>query len=742
MTLRKLLYYINLRKLLYYTLILLFTAGASLIIAFLSFTGLLAIVSALPLAISCFFLSGAYEGEIYLQGIKGALNKLYFKPNYLMYYLANEYLLKLFAKGLIDTSAENCPQYFKDYETLVRLLHKFDHKHLDEASKLRKKQIEKTLRDMEKWFAVQLFSLDEDTELTRYASELRACLRENGQAEVQALLQSRQKIFNGVKIFSVLAGIFMSLGTTYLLVDAFAVLPILAAISITTLPAIIIPLAILAGAAYTFLIYNAVTDMINNDSLRKGYSKVRKDLDKGITVRSVTIAVSAVVLLSLTVALTVCTAGTWWTVAKHTRPLYAWMGKIPNIIASGIALITGIAQLFFNLENVITSLKLIRDAFKAEDGFWKRMGHIFSKEFKALRNNENLLQLLNLPRLILLLTFVPLRLILFLGHLISIAVSSDRVPGIPETVSTGLGFTSEFFEDLHFFLGDLFHSHKHGHDTKSLIKERLKEGHGHDHSTDIPTQLLKLLFFPLFYAAAGWDWAATRLMTKPQQECDLLQMDTKPHKFKELALQGKSAVILHNDQLYYADVNKEKVTKIKSNETNQDAIAELKSAITEPHESANAQQLDLIFSLTGIHNSDTTLSWDEALRRQTGKAKEESITFKKEAKQSSAEWKVEHSAQQISKYIDKHLSAVSLDPQGLASGKIEKLKQLRSNLLHLDNPSEESIKDCISADAETNKDEFYNKQRHDYSFFRAEGNTRTQTFLEKDLPQRIGAPAA
>lgn len=732
----------KLRKIPNYLLPWLLTLGASLIIGFLSFTGMLTIVPLLSLAIAAFVLSVAYEGEIYLQNIKSALNKLFFKRDYLQNHLANEFLMKSFTKGLVDTADENCPQFFKDYGAQLKLLHKFDHKRLNKDSKKTKKQIKKTLRDMEKWFALQLFSSADETDLTLYESKLRDWLKENGQANIQELFQKRQKTFNAVKVFSVLAGIFMSIGTTYLLIDAFAALPILAAISFTALPAIILPLAILAGVAYGFLIYNAVTDMINNDSVRKWSNKIVKDLKEGITFRSATIAVAAVVLVLLTGALTFCTAGTWWTVAKNTRPLFAWMSKIPNIIASGLFVITGSAQLIFNLENVFSSLKLIRDAFKSEDSMWRRIGHIFSKEFKAMRNNENLLQLLNLPRLILLLTFVPLRMIVFLGHLIGIAVSSDRVPGIPELASSGLGFTSEFFEDFHYFFGDLFHTHKHDHDTKSLIKERLKEGHGHDHSRDIPTQLLKLLFAPLFYAAAGWDWAATRLVRKPRQECELLQMDTKPHKFKELGLEGKSAVILYNDdQLYYADASKKKVIKLRLNETNEAAIAGLKAAIIEPSQPAKANELDLIFSLTGQHNRDTSLSWEDALRRQTGEAKEESVTLKKKAQQPSDAWKVEQSALRISKYIDKHLSSVSLDPRGHAPKKIEQLKQLRNEVRHLDNPTEENIKACIAADAERNKEGVYNKQRHDYPFFRPKANinTRTQTFLEEDLPQQISA---
>lgn len=51
------------------------TIGASLILGFLSFGGMYALYPILPLAFAAFGLSVAYEGEVYLQNIKGAFKK-------------------------------------------------------------------------------------------------------------------------------------------------------------------------------------------------------------------------------------------------------------------------------------------------------------------------------------------------------------------------------------------------------------------------------------------------------------------------------------------------------------------------------------------------------------------------------------------------------------------------------------------------------------------------------------------
>ena len=70
-------------------------AGASLTIGLLVFGGTLAIWPVLPAAVAAFVLSVAYEGEIYLQNIKGSLKKL-FKSNQLERQLAKACLLEHF----------------------------------------------------------------------------------------------------------------------------------------------------------------------------------------------------------------------------------------------------------------------------------------------------------------------------------------------------------------------------------------------------------------------------------------------------------------------------------------------------------------------------------------------------------------------------------------------------------------------------------------------------------------------
>lgn len=500
-------FFVNAKKIPYYLILTFLTAGASLILGFLSFGGMYAIVPSLSLAFATFGLSVAYEGEIYLQNIKGAFNKL-FKKNHLENYLAKEYLLKNFPK---ETQDRNCPEFFKDYEKQLKLLSLFDHKQLNKKSKHRKKQVEKTLSDMEKWFALHLFlAKDTPNNSLDYSCSLQKWLENNKQEEWQALLKKRQFIFNWVKAFSLFSALFMTLGTTYLIVEAFSVIPIIAAIPFTLWPIMVLPMALIAGVAYGMLTYNTVTDLINNDTLNKWYYKIRNDLSKELTARTFFIATMAIFLVGIALALTVCTAGTWWTIASKTRPLFSWMEKMPNFVMGVFhPVITGVSTISFNVENIAESMDMV-DAATHSPNTFRSIYQSAVRGFAHITANENWLQILNPFRLLIKLTITPLRILLFLGHLVSYALTADRMPGVPQIVSALIAITSEGFEDAHYFLGQNKGSRdKDIPNTNQLLEHHLSSES--DHSQDIPSRFINMLALPLQACAAVWDYLSSQL---------------------------------------------------------------------------------------------------------------------------------------------------------------------------------------------------------------------------------------
>lgn len=527
--------YMKIKKIPYYLSIALLACGASLILGLLSFTGMIALYPVLGFAVTAFVLSVAYEGEIYFQNIKGALTKL-FKTNYLEQRLAKFYLLEHFPENLKDS-----PPFFKEYNAQLKRVAEFSHKNLDDLSLKRKKHEEKILSDMEKWFALELFQ-GKDRQDSELAESLRPWLAKNGQDDWLAKLNSRRTGSYFIQLVSVIAGLFIGFGTTYLLVEAFGAVAFLAAVP-AMWPAIIIPLAIVAGLAYGMLVYNAITDFITNETVKKWWNKFVSDWrTEGLSFRNVVMVITTVALIALAATLTVFTAGTWWTVADKAVPLFDWMKKVPTIV---IGVIEGLSSLFFNLLNTSETLKLF-DEFLGrlsqrtkdfvihvrEKGFLHAAVKPVYETVLGVLPNENWAQKLNPARLIIKITIMPLRMILFFGHLISIAFTGDRMPGVPEKASFMLTLISEGFEDAHYFIGhdhdhastsaEAHHHHSHGakksmdghleakpchkHATKELLEERLGAGPGHNHDTDIPTMLLKSVAILLYVAAALWDW--------------------------------------------------------------------------------------------------------------------------------------------------------------------------------------------------------------------------------------------
>lgn len=714
----------DLKKIPYALALILLTTGASLTLGFLSFGGMYALIPALSLAFAAFILSVAYEGEIYLQNIKGALGKL-LKRNYLHDHLGKEFLLELFPK---NTDEPDCPQFFKDYEKQLKLLAEFGDKKLTKDSKATKKQTEKTLKDMEKWFALQLFSKDEPED-SPYASELHTWLakdfllkklakakdvkklpqffveyqelvnqlaalnqqelseenspliaqlkeqmrqkekwfasqlhlvgknkatspveqdlqawlaKEKNKTEWQKKFEKNQGRFTMAKVFSTFSAVFMGLGSTYLIVEAFSVIPWIAAIPFALWPLAIVPMALVAGVAYGLLTYNAITDMINNDTINKWFKKLRHDLSNGLTVRKIFIATMAVVLTGLAVALTICTAGTWWTVANNARPLFAWMGKMPAFIMGIInPIITGISAVFFNLQNSAESLEMLDEATQSKTNIFKSVFQSIKKGFAHLRDTENWLQMLNPFRLILKLTITPLRVLLFIGHLISIALTADRMPGVPQIVAALIAIVSEGFEDAGYFIGKAPHKPKSEKSTQELLEEHFDDDAGHSHDADIPTRILKALAAPLYALAALWDYLTSK--------------------------------INHSDK--------------------QRKVLDLKQA------------------------------WN----KQSGIKEATSVTLPSGAEhRPSEEWQAEHTVSLLKKYEKKHLNKAVVNTP-IAKAKIQGLHELRDEIR---NPKGRSL----AAILETAKENtVYNKHR---LFAQRDQPTATQEFLE-ELPHRV-----
>lgn len=498
------------RKIPYYFLLFLLTTGASLIIGLLSFGGMYAILPIIPIAIASLTLSVAYEGEVYLQNLKGAFKKL-FKPFHIQRELTKKFLLDFFPE---DIDSQDCPQFFKDYANTLRLLHNYEDKRLSKEDTVIKYRLEKRLNAMEKWFAKILFTKDNfaNKSDSKYVAQIQLWLAKpelnKAHQQLNKELNKRKHVSIIAQVFSGVCAIFMGAGTTYLLTETFVAIPLLAGISVAAWPLMIVPMALIAGSAYGFLTYNAVTDMINNKTIQKWFYYLKNEFKKGFTLHNTLLGLTTILLSGLAVGLTICTMGTWWTVVKNSQPLFSWMKKIPGFIMGVInPVVIGASSVIVNLENTFESLNLFKNLPKIFSAVWKN----FTAGLQELKHQENSWQIFNPFRIILKLTITPLRILLFLGHLISIGVTSDRVPGFSQVISALFGIISEGFEDLHYFVD--MHTNEQSDNLTDLLSERLEGDAGHDHSLDMPTLILKTLFSPIYFLAALWDHIASKKNT-------------------------------------------------------------------------------------------------------------------------------------------------------------------------------------------------------------------------------------
>ena len=302
-----------------------------------------------------------------------------------------------------------------------------------------------------------------------------------------------------LKAFALLTTLAMSLGTSYLLVEFFSLVPWLAAMP-AVLPIIIVPLSVLGGVAYGLLTFNAVTNLMANNTVVNWARKIRNNFSN-------TLAATATLLFGLALTLTICTAGTWWTIAQQVRPLFGWMRRIPTFFMAVInPVIMWFSSLAFNIENTSGTLHELFPEHDSNDPIdnspsrWEEIKTAFSNTVKYLWEKENIGQWLN-PFRPMLYSVLSLRYILFAGHLFSIGVTADRIPKLSQYVSSCLGGLSEGFEDWDYFFGE----HEHPKTLHALLHDRLSESQGHNHDKDLPTKLVALCARPFYHAAAHWD---------------------------------------------------------------------------------------------------------------------------------------------------------------------------------------------------------------------------------------------
>ncbi len=480
-----------------------FAGGASLIIGLLSFGGMYALIPFVIPSLISSVLATIYEGHIYSENWDRFYEKMK-SSDYFENQLPKYYLERYFQ----DSKTPNRVPFFELYEEKIR--------------QKRTEAVKEELDALEALFAEQIgagkdFEGTNFAEYADYAEELHRFLHakkeEDGTSIHEDYEYSRKRriwLVPLLKFFGFgVTALFMSIGTTYLLVELFTLVPLLSMIPFSVLPIIIVPASIIAGIAYGGLTFNALTNLMANDTFLRWWRRIRDDFKRdGFSLKHATMTLSVVSLTALALTLTICTAGTWLTIARSVRPLFGWMKYMPAPIMHVInPIIMWISSFAFNVENTSGTLHELfpepDPKVKPAKSVWQQFKEACSNAYNHVKEKENLKQRLNPWRMALMLV-LSMRYVFFLGHLISIGVTADRIPGLSQYISAGLGALGEGTEDWHYFF-----SHSHANDLKSLLRERLGEAQGHSHGEedeeDLPTQLVNWAASYLYKFSAKWD---------------------------------------------------------------------------------------------------------------------------------------------------------------------------------------------------------------------------------------------
>lgn len=483
--------------------------GSSLTLGLLSFGGFYALIPSLTIGFSSFILASLYEGQIYFENIKAALQIL-FEPKHFDELLAEE----LIEEVLQNESDEKQPQFFTDYQQAKKRLSELNEYHnLSPQQQEKLKNTEKDLSLMKQYFYQAI--TDKLDNKQKYAQELNEYTKLlNKDCAIDKAISNashKQTLIKYGFIASALASSIFTLGSVYLILEMLATLSFI----VMPFPAII-TLATICGIASAALTANSLADMIWKETLSKWLNEtIEAYSDKNDQSKSWTLTLGSILLVSLSAFLTVCTWGTWWTITDEIKKIPNIIKRIPIFITKTVLpTISAAAAFIFTIENTKESLDLILDACSNNTD---RLKKFFNKKIDSIKNffeytsskEVPLYQLLNPFNFLIYLIEAPLKAICFLAHILSVSVTANRIPYVPMWLSMLGAFLSEFLEDLHYFApGDA------------------EKNSGHTHHEDIPSQFIHALVSPLYWLGWAWHSKGSQWFSRPTNFYNFWQSTT------------------------------------------------------------------------------------------------------------------------------------------------------------------------------------------------------------------------
>ena len=280
--------------------------------------------------------------------------------------------------------------------------------------------------------------------------------------------------------FSLITSILFSLGSIYLIVETLATLGLIGA-PLT----LVIGIAIICGASYGLQTFNSLVNLILNDTLSSWWAEAKNSFHEGGLFKRSLITLSNIVLISLAICLTISTAGTWWTIAQQSKNLPIFIRSIPKFISSVITpIFVAISTLIFTLENTKATFDLFLKQFKSKNSHNHSNGNSYAKSSST---NIPIYQTYNPFNFLASIIGISLKGIGIILHVVSIGLTTNRIPGISIQLSVVTSMLSELFEDIPYFFGS-------------------------EEDNDIPTILINLSLSPLYFLSTAWNLAGSKII--------------------------------------------------------------------------------------------------------------------------------------------------------------------------------------------------------------------------------------
>lgn len=537
-------------KALRYVVATFLTMGTILSVGFLSFSGLWIIYPYIIPAILAFFLSGAIEGKVFGISIFKGLARLKLLTSNAQKHLLFSELNKFLSKKDEIEIASQCT-FLQDYWNQRKKYKVL--KNNPSANEEDIKEAKKRLEELKNYFYQQINIPNDADNENHYISQV---IKEASLIELKSAKRSVW-FLRFFWIISILVGIVSGFVTAFAVQEAITV-GLALSLSVTTISAIVWPVAIFAAIGATFLLYYAITDIVKNDAIEKAFSKTlqlfkRKDIDNqkeplgAYLLRLLSLSIVVVGITSLTVFATAASGGTCWIVMQNGIKLLA--PKLPIFVAycaSAILipinfvtdLIYGFSTTLQTIDNCKSIFIAIFEGIKHPIKAFKSFYSNILSNLKKVKREETWVQFFNPFRILAKLIISPLQSLVFIGHLISIGFTTDRFLNVPPPLVAGVCAVSEGLQDLSFLTTEDDHHHtqqdhegEDDHDHGNLLQLPLQvlfsplllsggifywfcKKFGNRNNIDFfevlentfELPLLNIVFFPLLLPSAFWNW--------------------------------------------------------------------------------------------------------------------------------------------------------------------------------------------------------------------------------------------